>query len=257
MKIPEIGWLLEAREGENIEFKEAKNAFEFDELAKYACALANCGGGYVALGITDERPRQVVGTRAFDQPERTRNGLMDRLRLRIVFHLLRSDGKRVLVFEVPPRPVGVPIQDKGIAWWRKGDSLVEMPMEEMRAIFAEAGHDFSADICREADLTDLDEDAIEAFQRRWAEKSKSPAIAGRSQEQLLRDCEAVTAKGVTRAGCGFPLPLMRIASRSARRSHHDAMQSNLLRRIPLIARHLPIASICVFMQSDAIETQSE
>lgn len=199
MKVPTIDWLLDAKEGENIEFKKAENAFEFDELAKYACALANRGGGYVVLGVTDKRPRQIVGTRAFEQPERTRNGLMDRLHLRIDFHLLNPDGKRVLVFDIPPRPVGVPIQDKGIAWWREGDSLVEMPVEELRAIFAEIGHDFSADVCKEAELGDLDEDAIEVFRRRWTEKTNQPALAHRPVSQLLQDCEALTAEGITYA----------------------------------------------------------
>lgn len=199
MKFPDMPYLLNAKEGESVEFKEAKNSFEFDELAKYACAIANRGGGYVVLGVTDKRPRQVVGTRAFEQPERTRTGLMDRLHLRIDFHLLDGGGKRVLVFEVPSRPVGVPIQDKGIAWWREGDSLVEMPMDELRAIFAEAGYDFSADICKDADLSDLDGDAIEAFRRRWMEKAGRPGLANLPRTQLLRDCEAITDKGITYA----------------------------------------------------------
>lgn len=199
MKVPEIEWLLDAKEGESIEFKRAENAFEFDELAKYACALANRGGGYVVLGVTDKRPRQVVGSHAFAQPERTRNGLMDRLHLRIDFHLLDANGKRVLVFDIPPRPVGVPIQDKGICWWRKGDSLVEMPMEELRAIFAETGHDFSADICPEAEMADLDEAAIEVFRRKWADKSGRTGLTSLQHEQLLVDCEAVTPKGITYA----------------------------------------------------------
>ena len=197
MKIPEIQWLLEAKEGENIEFKRAENHFEFDELAKYASAIANRGGGYVVLGITDQRPRQVVGSRAFVQPERTRAGLMEQLHLRIDFHLLEFEGKRVLVFDVPPHPVGVPIQFKGIAWWRVGDSLVAMPMDEMRAIFAEAGHDFSADVCKEASIEDLDPAAITAFRRRWVDKSGNAALANLPPEQLLRDCEAITEKGVT------------------------------------------------------------
>lgn len=199
MKVPEINWLLEAKEGENVEFKRAENAFEFEELAKYACALANRGGGYVVLGVTDKRPRQIVGTRAFAQPERTRNGLMDRLRLRIDFHLLERDGKRVLVFDIPARPVGVPIQNKGLIWWRQGDRLVEMPMDELRAVFAETGHDFSADICRDAEMSDLDVHTIEVFRRKWAEKSGVPGVAGMPPEQLLRDCEAVTTKGITYA----------------------------------------------------------
>jgi len=199
MRIPEIGWLLDAKEGENVEFKKAENAYEFDELVQYACALANRGGGYIALGITDKRPRHVVGTRAFEQPERTRNGLMDRLHLRIDFHLLNHDGKRVLVFEIPPRPVGVPIQDKGIVWWREGDNLVTMPVDEIRAIFAEVGHDFSADVCKDAELGDLDEAAVEAFRRRWMEKTNQSGLTNLSRDQLLRDCEAITSKGITYA----------------------------------------------------------
>ena len=199
MKRPDINWLLEAKEGENIEFKKAERTFEFDELVKYACAIANCGGGYVVLGITDERPRQVVGSQAFQQPERTRSGLMERLGLGIDFHLLSHEDKRVLVFDVPARPVGVPIQDKGIAWWRKGDIILTMPMSEMRAIFAESGHDFSADICKEATLSDLDEQAIEAFRQKWITKKKLPGLATKTKEQLLSDCEAITPQGITYA----------------------------------------------------------
>jgi len=199
MRVPDMASLLEAKEGENIEFKKAESAFEFDELTKYACAIANRGGGYVVLGITDKRPRQVIGTQAFEQPERTRKGLMDRLHLRIDFHLFPYEGKRVLVWDVPPRPVGVPIQDKGIAWWREGDSLVEMPVEEMRAIFAESGHDFSADICEDAEFDDLDDKATVAFRRRWMEKTNRSGLANLSMDQLLRDCEAITSRGITYA----------------------------------------------------------
>ena len=35
--------LLIASEGEHYEFKEAKNKYEFTEVLKYCCALANCG----------------------------------------------------------------------------------------------------------------------------------------------------------------------------------------------------------------------
>ena len=47
-----IAELLNAKEGENAEFKEAKNAIEFDTLVKYSCAVSNHGGGRVVFGIT-------------------------------------------------------------------------------------------------------------------------------------------------------------------------------------------------------------
>lgn len=83
------------------------------------------------LGITDKRPRRVVGSLAFKQPERTRQGLMDKLRVSVDFDVLDYNDKRVLVFDVASRPSGLPIQIDGIAWWRHGDSLVPTP-EDVR-----------------------------------------------------------------------------------------------------------------------------
>jgi len=40
------------------------------------------------LGVTDKRPRQVVGSKAFPQPERTRAGLMEQLHLRVDFSII-------------------------------------------------------------------------------------------------------------------------------------------------------------------------
>ena len=77
--------LLNAKEGEHIQFKEAKNRFEFNEAAKCCCALANCGGGKLVFGVSDKRPRMVVGSIAFDQPERTRLGLIDKLKIMVDF----------------------------------------------------------------------------------------------------------------------------------------------------------------------------
>ena len=75
--------LLEAKEGEHVQFKEAKNRFDFGEAAKCCCALANNGGGKLVFGITDKRPRSVVGSAAFDQPERTRMGLIEKLKVNV------------------------------------------------------------------------------------------------------------------------------------------------------------------------------
>jgi len=60
---------MDAIEGERFEFKEAKNRTDITELTHYLCALANEGGGRVLLGITNKRPRRVVGTNAHPQLE--------------------------------------------------------------------------------------------------------------------------------------------------------------------------------------------
>jgi ATP-dependent DNA helicase RecG len=77
--------LMKDEEGETFEFKSARGAFDFEELGKYCCALANEGGGCMVLGVTDARPRQVVGTKSFEQPEGTRKGLCEMIPLAIDF----------------------------------------------------------------------------------------------------------------------------------------------------------------------------
>ena len=195
----QIDNLLNAKEGEAYQFKEAKRNFDSREAAKCCCALANCGGGKLVLGITDKRPRKVVGSQAFEQPERTRKGLMDTLKIMVDFQVYDYEGKRVLVFEVSGRPLGLPVQADGTAWWYDGDSLIPMPEDVRRRIYEETGTDFSAGICKGATITDLDESAIDDFRKRWETKSGNRRLAALSIDQLLTDAEALTDEGVTYA----------------------------------------------------------
>lgn len=191
--------LLNAQEGEHYQFKEAKTRFDSNEAARCCCALANCGGGKLVFGITDKRPRKIVGSLAFEQPERTRKGLIDKLKVMVDFQLYDENGKRVLVFDVASRPLGLPVQVDGVAWWYEGDSLIPMPEEIRRRIYDETGFDFSGSVCFPARISDLDESAIEVFRTKWIEKSGNLRLTSLSIEQLLRDCEAITDEGITYA----------------------------------------------------------
>lgn len=191
-------WLRDV-EGEHLEFKEARQSFEFEQLGKYCCALANEGGGRILLGVTDRRPRRVVGSQAFEQPERTRLGLLEQLHVDVRVSEVQHPDGRVLVFEVAGRPIGNACQWKGRHWSRKGDSLVSMTSEELRSVFAEGGRDFSAEVCPGATLTDLDPGAVDDYRRRLAEKAGSPEVGRLSHEQLLRDSEFLDDRGLTYA----------------------------------------------------------
>lgn len=193
MRIEDI---LVAKEGERFEFKAAGNRFSFTELQKYVSAVANEGGGKIVFGVSNDRPRQVVGSRAFEQPERTRKGLIESLRINVDFEVFNEGAvDRVLVFSVPSRPIGLPVQADGIAWWREGDSLVPMPEDVRARIYGESGLDYSAEVCKCAKFADLDPDAIETFRKVWMEKRGNKRIANVSREQLLKDCEALNRKG--------------------------------------------------------------
>ena len=197
--------LLEAKEGEEFQFKEAKRRFDSNDAAKCCCALANCGGGKLVFGITDKRPRQVVGSAAFDQPERTRMGLIEKLKVMVDFHTYDYEGKRVLVFDVASRPLGLPVQLDGVAWWYEGDSLMPMPEAVRRKIYDETGFDFSGSVCPGATIEDLDKEAIEVFRNKWIEKSNNQRLKSVPTAQVLHDCGAVTDEGVTYAAlalCG-------------------------------------------------------
>ena len=139
----DIDALLNVRsEDEHLEFKEAKNRYDFEELVDYCVALANERGGRMILGVTDAPPRQVVGTKAFETPERTVAGIFERIHLKIIWHEIEHPRGRVLVFEVPSRPIGHPLQYKGRYRMRAGDSLVSMTQDQLRRIFDEALPEF-------------------------------------------------------------------------------------------------------------------
>ncbi len=199
MKVEHLEKILSSKEGEFLEFKEAKENFHFETLVKYCAALANEGGGKIVFGVTDNRPRKVVGSLAFKQPERTRAGLIDQLYLNIDFSIVDHPDGRVLIFHVPSHPVGKPVKYKGIYWQRQGDSLIAMSEDRLRNIFAEAGHDFSADICASATINDLDPVAIENFRQRWIKKSGNEGLSTFNQEQLLNDSEALVDGRITYA----------------------------------------------------------
>lgn len=138
VSIDELNDLISIRsEHERLEFKEANNRFDFELLVEYCVALGNEGGGRIVLGVTDALPRRVVGTGAFDVPERTVAGIHDRLRVKVTFEEVEHPDGRVLIFNIPPRPRGVPLHYKGRYLMRAGEELVPMSPEQLKSIFAE------------------------------------------------------------------------------------------------------------------------
>jgi ATP-dependent DNA helicase RecG len=74
-----------------------------------------------------------------------------------------------------------------------------MMEEQLREVFNEVGHDFSADFCQGATLDDLDLEAVEDFRKRWIEKSGNTSLAQLDWKQLLHDAEAVVDGQITYA----------------------------------------------------------
>jgi len=187
--------LIREPESSRLECKEARRSYHFEKLAKYVSALANEGGGTILLGVSDRRPRAVVGTAAFEEPGRTEAGLFDRTRHRVSITEHFIEGQRVIAVEVPPRRRGLPVGFDASFWMRTGEALVPMSPEALQAIYRETESDFSAEICAAAHLTDLSVDAIEEFRARWIARVGNSRLASLGHENLLRDAGLVEQEG--------------------------------------------------------------
>ena len=140
-----------------------------------------------------------MASQAFSNLERTKAGLIDRVRLRIDVEEIQHPDGRVLVFQVPSRPIGMPMQYKGAYWMRGGETLIPMTPDLLQRIFAESGPDFSAEICTSAQLDDLDPNAVEVLRQLWQRKLLDQDISTRPIEQLLADAELLVDGQVTYA----------------------------------------------------------
>ena len=180
--------LLESPEGSHLEFKSATGGFHFEKLVDYCVAIANEGGGKIILGVSDRRPRKIVGTGAFAEPGRAEAGLHQRLGHRVPIEEIHHQGHRVLIVHVPSRLPGTAWSVNGRYLKRAGDDIATLGDAELRAIFAESGPDFSAEPSP-ANVSDLAPSALAAFRERWARKAKSPRISQLPDEQLLADAE--------------------------------------------------------------------
>lgn len=197
-------WLA-TPEGSHFEFKEAKTNYHFDKLVEYCVALANEGGGKIILGVTDARPRKIVGTTAFAEPGRTEAGLYQKLSHRIPVEEILTPQGRVVVVHVPSRLPGAPWQIEGRYLKRAGDELTGLNADELKWIFAETGPDFSAEICPNATLEDLDPAAVAEFRTLWAAKSGDERKRHWSDIETLANAELLLDGSVTYAAlilCG-------------------------------------------------------
>ena len=103
-------WRQAPSEHQVLEFKEAKNQYDFVKLCKYCVALANEGGGHFLLGIADKLPRPIVGTKAFPNPIKTEQHLFDKLSFKVSVEAVCHPEGRVLVFNIP-------VSTQGYAIW--------------------------------------------------------------------------------------------------------------------------------------------
>ena len=206
--------LKKLREWEDhAEFKRAENNYPFSGGSKsdprerrhcvlgYIVALANERGGRLVLGMEDEMPHNVSGTNfAEGETGALEDEIYKRLNIRVKAEELYDDAKRrVLVLNVPSRPVGKALRFEGVPLMRVGESIREMDDAEYFRIISEQDPDFSANVCKGMTFDDLDQDAIKEMRQLIYAKRKNASVLTSPLKQLLSDLELLTAEGLTYA----------------------------------------------------------
>ncbi len=169
----EIEWL---------EFKEAKNKFHFDDIGQYFSAISNEANlkgqqfGWLIFGIQDKLPRKIVGSQYRDtvglihlkqEIAQKTNGLT----FQEIYELDFPEG-RVIMFQIPAAPAGMPTSWEGHYYGRNGESLGPLSIQELELIRRPGQFDWSAEICHDATINDLDEEALKIARAKFQSKHK-------------------------------------------------------------------------------------
>ena len=182
MNIYEIFYNLRYHhENEVVEFKKAENSFDFNELGKYFSALSNeanlrdKGFAWLVFGVHD-KTRKILGTtykNGAKSLQKLKQDLSqhttDNNTFREVYEL-EVEEKRVLMFQIPAAPRGIPMAWQGHFYARRGESLAALDMNKYEEIRRQtANDDWSRQICEGATIADLDEKAIKAAREGYKE----------------------------------------------------------------------------------------
>ena len=159
-------------EDEVVEFKKAENNFDFDDLGKYFSALSNeanlrdKGFAWLVFGVHD-KTREILGTsykNSMKSLQKLKQDLSqhttDNNTFRDIYEL-EVEGKRVLMFQIPAAPRGIPMAWQGHFYARRGESLAALDMNKYEEIRRQTvNEDWSKQIADCATIADLDEKAI-------------------------------------------------------------------------------------------------
>jgi ATP-dependent DNA helicase RecG len=178
--------LIAVWEGEVVEFKQAGKDYATDKIGEYFSALANEANlrsalrAWLVFGVSN-KSRAVVGTDYRAETEHLHSlkmqlaqGTEPSITLRQI-HELHHPAGRVLLFEIPAAPRGMPIAWKGHYHARAGESLTSMGLDKLDEIRQQTlMADWTAQRLPQVTLAHLDDEALkvarEAFAKKYANR---------------------------------------------------------------------------------------
>ncbi len=195
-------------ENEIVEFKEAKNGYDFNKLGKYFSALSNEANlkgrpyAWLVFGIENNH-HAIVGSQFRSKRKdldslksEIANKTTNRITFIEIYELKEPEG-RVVMFQIPAAPKGFPISFDGHYYGRDDEELSPLNLEEIERIRAQATtEDWSAGIIAGATLDDLDEEAIALARMNYKNKFPEKAMEVDGWDDIIFLNKAkVTIKG--------------------------------------------------------------
>jgi len=183
--------LLSSPESETLEFKAASNDFDSRMLGEYFSALSNeanlkgIRNAWLIFGVHD-KTREILGTE-YRNSEKSLLSVKQELAVLtnnnstfsniFVFMYPDKSGKekRVIMFEIPAAPQGIPVSFKEHFYGRNGESITGLSIQKLETIRDQRPNDWSGQIVQGATIKDLDEEAV--YSARFEFKKKNPDIA--------------------------------------------------------------------------------
>ena len=200
-------------ETEWLEFKEAKNDYDFAKLGKYFSAIANEANlkgrdyGWLIFGVEDKQ-RTIVGSqyrrdraKLESLKQEVANHTTGQLTFLEIFEL-DVDGQRVVMLQIPAAPQGMPIAWQGFYYGRDGESLGALNLDELERIRRQvAKQDWSAAWVSDATLDDLSPEALARARELYCEKNPHlvEEIATWDNWTFLRKLKITQDQQLTRA----------------------------------------------------------
>jgi ATP-dependent DNA helicase RecG len=207
--------LLAGWENECVEFKDANDNFSTSDIGKYFSALCNeanlrgLPSAWLVFGV-DNQSRRVIGTDYRKDRERLHSlkhqvaqDTEPSISFREIHELATPEG-RVVLFEIPAAPRGIPIAWKTHYYARNGSSLAGLSITKQDEIRSQSlADDWSAIVCKEATLADIDPEALvkarEIFTGKYRDRIPEKTIQSWDDTAFLDKAKLTARGGITRA----------------------------------------------------------
>ena len=178
--------LLESNEKEYVEYKEAKQNFDFNELGRYFSALSNGANlqgkqyAWLIFGVND-KTHELVNTNYHKGSDfnKLKKDLMQSTNDGLTFlniYDFEIESNRVVMFKIPAA-VGVPTTWKKIAYDRNGEEVVPLNDAKRDIILSTNSIDWTRQVISELTVNDLDPKAILKAREQFKKKNENKEIA--------------------------------------------------------------------------------